>query len=346
MTIYDGAGNEIHFNEGSGNSYEQEVYSAELTSVSEYKQVTLSLAPGRYMLNCEGIVSSDIDGTTCQVYFINSVNNKVDRIYLERGQNISAEFDLLYGCSSFVFCCGDSIASSAGDTATFTGVSLIQFNKRELEKYPFWGKKFAIIGDSFSAGEWMWSSTMCEELHAIQEAVVGESGARWTVNDQRPDIPCAYEQAQLLVSRNASPHYIYAFLGVNDCGNGISIGELVKSKNISDFDLHTVCGGIQACLNYLQNNFPNAVIRTGYTPNGYFYSSSLHDSEPYTEAIKTISTWYAVEYMDTLNCGLSTLSAVYEDCWEIPSSITGGHPNAKGHKIIGKGIARKTLFGG
>lgn len=347
MILYDGSGNPIILDDGDGSdsSYEKEVYSAESISVSGYSQITLSLPVGRYMIHCDSLASTDIDGDKCQIYFITGVNGIIDRIYLDRGSDVTIEFDLLYGGTSFVICAGEELNTSTGDTATIEGLSIIKFNDRELAMYPFWGKKFAIIGDSFSAGRWMWSSTMCKELHAIQYEVVGESGARWTVNDDRPDIPCAYAQAQLLVQRNANPDYIYAFLGVNDCANGITIGELVKSKSISDFDLHTVCGGIQACLNYLQNNYPNAVIRTGYTPNGMFYASGVRDCDLYVNAIKEISDWYAVQYMDTLTCGVSTLSAIYEDCWELPNSITGGHPNIKGHEYIGKGIARKTLFG-
>lgn len=347
MILYDGAGNPITLDDGGGSdsSYEEEVYAAESISVSGYSQITLSLPVGRYMIHCDSLTSTDVDDDVCQIYFITGVNNIIDRIYIDRGSDVSIEFDLLYGATSFVVCAGKDLTTSSGDTATIEELSIIKFNDRELAMYPFWGKKFAIIGDSFSAGRWMWSSTMCKELHAIQEEVVAESGARWTVNDDKPYIPCAYAQAQLLVQRSSKPDYIYAFLGTNDCGNKVTIGELVKSRDIADFDLHTVCGGIQACLNYLQNNFPNAVIRTGYTPNGKFYASSLQECEPYVEAIKSISEWYAVEYMDTLTCGLSTLSAVYSDCWELPNVITGGHPNAKGHEYIGKGIARKTLFG-
>lgn len=348
MTIYDGYGNAIQIDEQEGptgyNACEKVVYKPDLMiSVNEWEQNTLTLSRGRYAIRLDEITSTDTDADTCEIYFIDN-NNKHTKLFASRGENIYIEFDLFDGCAFIVLTCSDNVVHSSGDTATYKGLVITRFDDTELEKYPFWGKKFAFIGDSFTAGYWMWPLTMCNELHAIEHMVVGESGARWTVNDERPDIPCAYEQAQMLVSGNATPDYIYAFLGTNDRGNDIAIGELVKSRDIEDFDLHTVCGGIQACLSYLQDHFPDAVIKTGFTVNGKTFNPNK-DSVPYTNAIKGISEWYGVQYMDTLTCGISTMSDSYDDCWQIPGTIDGGHPTVLGHEYIGKGIARKTLYG-
>ena len=203
---------------------------------------------------------------------------------------------------------------------------------------PFGDKKFGFIGDSFSAPG-IWQTEMCDILGAVK--VVNKAVSGGSFGQYNGYVSTAYQQAQAIVSGNYELDFIYVFLGINDRGNDCAIGSFVDSNNISDFDLTTYCGGIQACLNYLQNNYPDATIRIGFTPCSNNYTKL--DLTPYIDAMKMIAEKYNVQYMDTLSCGVSRLSDVYSDCWEY--GVNGGHPKDKGYKYIGKAIAQKTLHG-
>lgn len=203
---------------------------------------------------------------------------------------------------------------------------------------PFADKKFGFIGDSFSSPG-KWQMEMCDILSAVK--AVNEAVSGGSFGQYNGYVSTAYQQAQAFVSGNYELDFIYVFLGINDRNNNCDIGSFVDSNNISDFDLTTYCGGIQACLNCLQNNYPDATIRIGFTPCGNNYTKL--DLTPYIDAMKMIAEKYNVQYMDTLSCGVSRLSDVYSDCWE--NGVNGGHPNDKGYKYIGKAIAQKTLHG-
>lgn len=58
-------------------------------------------------------------------------------------------------------------------------------------------------------------------------------------------------QAQEMVTNGDTPNVILITLGTNDANNSRTIGDVVQSNSISDFDLTTYAGGMQACLNYL-----------------------------------------------------------------------------------------------
>ena len=199
------------------------------------------------------------------------------------------------------------------------------------------GKRFAVIGDSFTAGG-AWFSRMCAKLGAFNKYNAAQSGARWS---DTAEPACAYEQAQSIVASGISMDYVLCVLGVNDFSNNIPLGAVVYSDDISSMNLSTITGGIQACVAYLRNNMPNAVIKIGYTPAGQFYNLSYPDLSSIIERMKEIALLYGIDYIETRCLGASRFISSQSDCWE--NGTAGGHPVGQGHNIIGDGMARLIL---
>ena len=199
------------------------------------------------------------------------------------------------------------------------------------------GKRFAVIGDSFTAGG-AWFSRMCAKLGAFNKYNAAISGARWS---DTAEPACAYEQAQSIVASGISMDYVLCVLGVNDFSNNIPLGAVVYSDDISSMNLSTITGGIQACVAYLRNNMPNAVIKIGYTPAGQFYNLSYPDLSSIIERMKEIALLYGIDYIETRCLGASRFISSQSDCWE--NGTAGGHPVGQGHNIIGDGMARLIL---
>ena len=228
------------------------------------------------------------------------------------------------------------------DTVDYNDVIPQLKNPERLENYKVYlglykwgGKSFCFIGDSFSAPG-TWQNEMCDRLMAVYTANPSVSGGRWS---DTADPACAYEQAQSLVSGGYAPDVIFCMLGANDGGNAVTLGNIVESTDIADFDLTTYTGGMQACINYLQNNFPDAVIYVGWTPAGAncnFVSASA--AETYIERMKELCLMYGVEYLEVRTCGITKYSAAYAGCFEMGTG--GGHPTNAGHLKIGEYMAR------
>ena len=202
--------------------------------------------------------------------------------------------------------------------------------------YPFSNKKFCFIGDSFSSPN-KWQNTMCEKLQAVNIYNAAIGGARWSRNDSASNTH-AYAQAQNIVSKGYKPDVIMICLGCNDAGNSVKLGEIALNNSINNFDITTFSGGMQTTLNYLQNNFPNAIIYVGWTPAGGNCNWSAPTVvNPYIERMKEICLLYGIEYIETRTCGITKYSDVYADLWE--SGTSGGHPQDSGKIKIGNALA-------
>lgn len=204
--------------------------------------------------------------------------------------------------------------------------------KTYLGIHPWADKKFAIIGDSFTAPG-TWCNIMRENLKAASLWNHAVSGANFGDADGVPKT--AYEQAQEMVTNGETPDAILVTLGTNDANNSRTIGDIVQSNSISDFDLTTYTGGMQACLNYLQNNFPNAIIYVGWTPMGGLGNGTKAE---YITRMQEVCLMYGVEYIETRTCGVTTLSDVYAECYE--NGTNGGHPTGVGQQKIGAYMTR------
>lgn len=214
--------------------------------------------------------------------------------------------------------------------------SLIGF-KSYIGVLPFASKNFCFIGDSFTETRG-WCEAMVDIVRCTLERNVARSGGRWSYSADPVGIS-AYEQAQTLVSEARSPDVILLTLGCNDAANGVALGEIVLGNDISAFDTATYTGGMQACLNYLQNNFPDAIIFVGWTPAGGNCNWSTPDVvSPYIERMKEVCLIYGVEYIETRTCGITKYSSVFADYWE--GGINGWHPLSKGRARIGQYMAR------
>lgn len=123
-----------------------------------------------------------------------------------------------------------------------------------------------------------------------------------------------------------------------------------ESPNISDalttkLDTRFSTGGMQAALAYLKYHFPNAIIKIGYTPNGYIHTGGYSKVADLVNRLKEIAYWYGVGYLDTLNCGIGVIAD--SDCIYVSDvnggHANGGHPSVAGHTRIGQYIARLLL---
>ena len=204
--------------------------------------------------------------------------------------------------------------------------------KNYLGIYPWTGKNFGIIGDSFTAPG-TWCTIMVENLQAANCWNKAVSGANFSDADGVPKT--AYEQAQEFVAKGETLDVILIAMGTNDANNSRTMGEIVESNSISDFDLSTYTGGMQACLNYLQNNFPEAIIYVGWTPMGGLVNGTKAE---YITRMQEVCLMYGVEYIETRTCGVTRFSDVYANCYEM--GVNGGHPTGVGQQKIGAYMTR------
>lgn len=194
--------------------------------------------------------------------------------------------------------------------------------------------KICVIGDSFTAPS-TWVNMMCEKLGAYKIANHAVSGGAFSDHDGVPKT--AYEQAQEMVANSEMPDVILVTLGTNDSNNDRTIGDISYSNDISTFDLTTFTGGLQACINYLANNYPTAKIYVGWTPMGGLYSTS-HDPTPYITRMQTVCMAYGVQYIETRTCGVSPLVTAHAAYFE--GGVNGGHPTNSGQQRIGEYMTR------
>ena len=204
--------------------------------------------------------------------------------------------------------------------------------KAYLGIHPWADKNFSIIGDSFAAPG-TWCNIMRENLKAASLWNHAVSGGAFSDYDGVPKT--AYEQAHEMVTDGNTPDVILITMGTNDANNSRTIGDIVQSNSISDFDLTTYTGGMQACLNYLQNNFPNAIIYVGWTPMGGLVNGTKAE---YITRMQEVCLMYGVEYIETRTCGVTRFSDVYAECYE--SGTNGGHPTGVGQQKIGAYMTR------
>lgn len=194
--------------------------------------------------------------------------------------------------------------------------------------------KICVIGDSFTAPS-TWVNLMCEKLGAYKLSNHAVSGGAFSDYEGVPKT--AYEQAQEMVTNGKTPDVILVTLGTNDSNNNRTIGEISYVNDISTFDLTTFTGGLQACINYLANNYPTAKIYVGWTPMGGLYSTS-HDPTPYITRMQTVCMAYGVQYIETRTCGVSPLVTAHAAYFE--DGVNGGHPTGSGQQRIGEYMTR------
>lgn len=204
--------------------------------------------------------------------------------------------------------------------------------KNYLGIYPWADKTFSFIGDSFTAPG-TWCGIMVDNLKGAWGYNYAVSGANFADADGVPKT--AYEQAQEMVEGGKTPDVILITMGTNDANNSRTMGEIVESNSISDFDLTTYTGGMQACLNYLQNNFPDAIIYVGWTPMGGLVNGTKAE---YITRMQEVCLMYGVEYIETRTCGVTRFSDVYAECYE--AGANGGHPTGVGQQKIGAYMTR------
>ena len=207
-------------------------------------------------------------------------------------------------------------------------------------------KLIAVIGDSFSApGAWQ---RRMNQILGSSTANAAKSGGRWASTDPSTD---AYNQALGLVSGYANaerkPDYILCVLGVNDVNNAVTLGDIVYSDTIGtgsgEIDYSTFTGGIQAVLTVLKNNFPNAIIKVGFTPAGMMYlaanSTITERTETYLQRLQYVANLYGVGYLETRACGICRIVTQEYNMFK----SNDAHPGTDGQNRIGEYMARLML---
>ena len=209
--------------------------------------------------------------------------------------------------------------------------------KGYLGTIPLANKRFIVIGDSFTSPN-VWFKKMCNNLLAVPVANHAISGGAFASREGVPKT--AYQQAQEIVTNKEQADYVLVTLGTNDANNSVAIGEIIQSNNIEDFDLSTFSGGMQACLNYLMENNPNAKIKVGWTPAGGVFGV-YGNTQEYISRMQEICLFYGVEYIETRTCGMTQFVNAYEEFYE--NGTSGGHPTSIGQDRIAEAMTLKML---
>lgn len=227
------------------------------------------------------------------------------------------------------------------------------------------GKAIAVLGDSFSAtGGWINKmSSVLGLRQAINKAI---SGGAWHGNDSLSTFAKARE---LYSGYNgaASPDVILIFLGVNDYGNSVTVGDinynslgtqkdgnnlLSESTIASNISTHyslsggEFTAGVQSTLAYLITMYPNALIKIGWTPNGQQYmraSWNWSKLNGYLNRLKELALMYGVQYLDTFNCGICAWMYDHRDIYQTGGASGDAHPSSAAHTRTGEYIARLLL---
>lgn len=202
----------------------------------------------------------------------------------------------------------------------------------ESDKGGWDGKTIGIIGDSFTAlGNW--PAEMAANLGAT---VISKALSAQSFHNQEGR--SAYKQAQLFVTDNPGVEFdaFIIAMGTNDQSQTITaISDVNTLSQLTAEEISTYTGGMQACIMYLQEHYPNARILLGWTPaNGYWSSGTYAD---YTAAMdlhvakmKEVAEWYGIEYIETRTCGFTRKNTTaYSTYWG-----DDNHPNTLGHHKI------------
>lgn len=247
-------------------------------------------------------------------------------------------------------------ADGSGNLVTSGGVFSALAQIRALTESPFDGVKIASLGDSFSAPG-AWQSAMRTILKAASGGNKAKSGGAWKGTDELS----AYAQAQALVASlgdDAEDYngYVLCVFGTNDVNNNQPLGDIVNSQTIGtdSGDINpsaSITGGVQACLQYLKVNMPDAIIKIGYTPAGYIHDnfSTRAASAALCERLKEVALIYGVGYIETRDCGINPYMDEDKHAytgtgdWEQGTWQGTGHPSAAGQQRIGEYMARKMM---
>lgn len=219
------------------------------------------------------------------------------------------------------------------------------------------GKLFSILGDSISTLEGYnprgynvhYKNEVCENSGVryiddtwwgiVLKNLGGEllvnsswSGTRTThLSDRLPLFPSTSSKKRVnsLGKGNISPDVIIIYIGINDCGNAVKIGE--KTTRIIPFFEFTA--SYSRMLNLIRKKYPNTEIwcctlNTFYIPGDenykFPYNSEKKDIEKFNEAIKRVVAKNKCKLLDIYSYGIA-----YE-------TDDGLHPNSQGMKTMAK----------
>lgn len=197
------------------------------------------------------------------------------------------------------------------------------------------GMTVATIGDSFTSPG-TWQSVAAERTGCVISNVA-QGGARYSYN---PDAVgrSAYEQAATL---SGNVDMVLITMGVNDLNNRIPLGEFTPTNDYMSVDTSTVAGGLQKAIGHIQNTYPDAIIKVGWTPSGGCFLGPEDDVDGMTAVIQGVCSRMGVKYIDTLTCGITKYTNAHLGCFQ--DGADGGHPTPEGYRVIGEYMARKII---
>lgn len=247
----------------------------------------------------------------------------------------------------------------------------------------FAGKKMSVMGDSFSSfqgdipstnsalytghiygvdnAQQMWYNVLANDLGMTPLIINGWSGSCVTsgVRSDSVYLPASSaDRCGNMQSDSSTPDIIVIAMGLNDYtymesadkfGTWDGTTALGTEADLSDYDTATFKTAYATMLARLQHNYPSATIfcvtpwfsLRGATDTGVTKLNAIGKTEKdYADAIMEIASIMGCYVLDS-NVGFNRWN--YYPTYAQDSSATPTHPNAKGHSVIGHGLARQML---
>lgn len=209
-------------------------------------------------------------------------------------------------------------------------VSALKHRLCSVSPYMY-GKKWAVLGDSITAGDGLTSniltrySTLIEKQCGIIAYNYGYSGSRIAVQGSAGD--STYDNAMVIRYANMidDADYITVLGGINDANNQLPLGTL------GDTDISTFYGALEVLITGLLTKYPGKAI--GFITYPHYQSSERHQT--YANAIKEACARYAIPVLDLHSVGgMNTITTAFSQMFY----SDGLHPNELGQSVMARKI--------
>ena len=194
-----------------------------------------------------------------------------------------------------------------------------------------YGKKWAVLGDSITAGDGLTANiiTRYSSVVAKQCGIIpynyGYSGSRIAVQGSEGD--ATYDNAMVIryASMIDDADYITVLGGINDANNQLPLGTL------GDTDISTFYGALEVLITGLLTKYPGKAI--GFITYPHYQGSERHQT--YVNAIKEACARYAIPVLDLhSNGGMNTMTTAFSQMFY----SDGLHPNELGQAVMARKI--------
>ena len=217
-------------------------------------------------------------------------------------------------------------------TVAFDDDVAIAIKNRMSSVSPYmYGKKWAVLGDSITAGDGLTAniitrySTVVAKQCGLIPYNYGYSGSRIAVEGSAGDP--TYDNAMVIryASMIADADYITVLGGINDANNQLPLGTL------GDTDISTFYGALEVLITGLLTKYPGKAI--GFITPPHYQGATGHQT--YVNAIKEACARYAIPVLDLhSNGGMNTMTTAFSQMFY----SDGLHPNELGQSVMARKI--------